>query len=60
MFESAYTAGPSSHSSFLGPPHTKIPSQAPHAPDHAPWMDLSAQISLLGTRMEELSVVSDS
>ncbi|RVW88445.1 hypothetical protein CK203_043886 [Vitis vinifera] len=35
------------------------PHQTPHAPDHAPWMDLSAQISSLGTRMEELVVVSD-
>ncbi|KAL6349634.1 hypothetical protein AAG906_035795 [Vitis piasezkii] len=56
----AYTAGPSfTEPSFTEPPHPEIPSQAPHAPDHAPWMDLSAQISSLGTRMEELAVVSD-
>ena len=59
MSESTYTAGPSSQPSFTELPHTEIPSQAPHAPDHASWMDLSAQISSLGTRMEELAVVSD-
>ncbi|KAL6331704.1 hypothetical protein AAG906_016700 [Vitis piasezkii] len=42
---------------FTEPTHTEIPSpQAPLAPDHAPWMDLSAQISSLGTCMEELTV----
>ncbi|KAL6311993.1 hypothetical protein AAG906_039972 [Vitis piasezkii] len=52
--------GPSSQPSFTEPPPTEIPShQAPHAPDHASWMDLSAQISSLSTRMEELAVVSD-
>ncbi|KAL6321058.1 hypothetical protein AAG906_012044 [Vitis piasezkii] len=52
--------GPSSQPSFTEPPHTEIPPhQAPHTPDHAPWMDLSTQISSLGTRMEELAVVSD-
>ncbi|RVX16560.1 Retrovirus-related Pol polyprotein from transposon RE1 [Vitis vinifera] len=50
-----FTAGPSSLPSF-----TELPSQAPHVPDHAPWMDLSAQISSLGTRMEELALVHDS
>ncbi|RVX10230.1 hypothetical protein CK203_016183 [Vitis vinifera] len=45
--------------SFTEPSHIEIPSQAPHAPDHAPWMDLSTQISSLGTRMEELAVVND-
>ena len=60
IFEPAYTAGPSfTEPSFTEPPHPEIPSQAPHAPDHAPWMDLSAQISYLGTRMEKLAVVSD-
>ena len=54
MIESSFTAGPSSQPSF-----TELPSQAPHAPDHPPWMDLSAQISSLGTRMEELAVVHD-
>ena len=42
------------------PPHTEIPPhQIPHAPNHVFWMDLSAQISSLSTRMEELVVVSD-
>ena len=60
MSEPTYTAGPSSQPSFTEPPHTEIPPhQAPHAPDHAPWMDLYAQISFLGTRMEELVIVSD-
>ncbi|WKA12755.1 hypothetical protein VitviT2T_030111 [Vitis vinifera] len=46
--------------SFTEPPHIKIPPhQAPHGPNHAPWMDLSAQISSLGTRMKELAVVND-
>ena len=56
--KSAYTAGPS-ESFFIEPSHVEIPFQAPHAPDHAPWMDLSTQISSLGTRMEELAVVND-
>ena len=55
MTESFYTAGPSSQPSFI-----ELPSQAPHAPDHAPWMDVSTQISSLGTRMEELALVHDS
>ena len=59
MTETSYTAGPSSQPSFTELSHTEIPSQAPHAPDHAPWMDVSAQISSLGTRMEELALVSD-
>ncbi|RVW13252.1 hypothetical protein CK203_111561 [Vitis vinifera] len=37
MTESSFIAGPSSQPSF-----TKPPSQAPHVPDHAPWIDLSA------------------
>ncbi|WJZ95507.1 hypothetical protein VitviT2T_014274 [Vitis vinifera] len=41
------------------PSFTELPSQAPHAPEHPPWMDLSAQISSLETRMEELAVVHD-
>ena len=58
--EPTYTAGPSSQSSFTKPLHIETPPhQAPHVPDHATWMDLSAQISSLGTRMEELAVVSD-
>ena len=55
MTGSSFTAGPLSQPSF-----TKIPSQEPHAPDHAPWMDVSTQISSLGTRMEELALVHDS
>ena len=58
--ESTYITGPSSQPSFIEPPHPKIPPhQAPHAPNHVPWMDLFAHISSLGTRMEELAVVSD-
>ncbi|KAL6349908.1 hypothetical protein AAG906_002015 [Vitis piasezkii] len=53
IYEPPYTSGPSE------PSHAEIPFQPPHAPDHAPWMDLSAQISSLGTRMEELAVVND-
>ena len=55
MTKSSFTAGPSSQPSF-----TELPSQAPHTPDYAPWMDVSAQISSLGTRMEELALVHDS
>ncbi|RVW81756.1 hypothetical protein CK203_049494 [Vitis vinifera] len=57
--ESTCTMGPSTQQSFtkpssglafIEPPHTKIPPpQAPLAPDHAPWMHLSTQISSLGT-----------
>ena len=60
MSELTYIVGPSTHPTFTEPPHTEIPHhQAPFAPEHAPWMDLSAQISTLGTRIEELAVVSD-
>ena len=59
MTESSYTAKPSSRPSFIELPHTELQSQAPHAPDHAPWMNVSAQISSLGTRMEELALVHD-
>ena len=60
MSEPTYTTGPYSPPSFTEPPHIEIPPhQAPHAPDHSPWMDLSAQISSLGTRMEEFAIVSD-
>ncbi|KAL6329392.1 hypothetical protein AAG906_017707 [Vitis piasezkii] len=60
MSEPIYTTGPSSQPSFTKSPHAQTsPHQAPNAPDHAPWMDLAAQISSLGTRMEELTVVSD-
>ena len=60
MSRPTYTARPSSQPSFTKPLSTEIPShQAPHVLDHAPWMDLSTQISSLDTRMEELVVVSD-
>ena len=69
MSKSTYTAGPSTQPSFTEPssrpaftepPYTEIPPhQASLTPDHAHWMDLSTQISSLGTRMEELVVVSD-
>ena len=55
MTESSFTTGPSSQPSF-----TELPSQAPHVPDHTPWMDLSAQINSLGTCIEELALVHDS
>ena len=55
MIESSFTIGLSSQPSF-----TELPSQAPHAPDHAPWMDVSAQISSLGTCMEEFALVHES
>ena len=59
MFESTYTVGPSSQPSFTEPPHIEIPPhQAPQAPNPAPWMDLSTQISF-STRIKELLVVSD-
>ena len=51
---------PSSGLAFIEPPYIEIPPhQAPLAPDHAPQMDLSTQISSPSTRMEELAVVSD-
>ena len=60
MSEPAYTVRPSSQPSFTEFPYTETsPHQAPHALDHAPWMNLFAQISSLGTRMEELAVISD-
>ena len=36
MTEPSYTAKPSSQPSFTKLPHIEIPSQAPHALDHAP------------------------
>ena len=60
MIELAFTKGPSTQPAFIEPTYTKIPQpQAPSTPDHAPQMDLSAQISSLGTRMEELALVND-
>ena len=56
----SYTKPSYSGPAFTQPTHTEIPPpQASLAPDRAPWMDLSAQINSLGTRMEELLVVSD-
>ncbi|KAL6348531.1 hypothetical protein AAG906_013151 [Vitis piasezkii] len=57
QFEASFPEPMISESAYT-PSHAEISSQAPHAPDHAPWMDLSADRSL-GTRMEELAVVSD-
>ena len=60
MSEPTCTIEPSSQPSFTKSPHLETsPHQAPHVPDHAPWMNLSAQISSLGTRIEELAVFSD-
>ena len=60
MSKSTYTSGPFSQPSFTKPPHTEIPPhQTSHAPDHAPWMDLSTQISSLDTQMEKLAIVND-
>ncbi|RVW80949.1 hypothetical protein CK203_037353 [Vitis vinifera] len=59
MAEPSYTSGLSSQPSFIEFPHTEIPSQAPQAPNHAFWMDVSAQINSLGTRMEEFALVHD-
>ena len=60
MFEPTYTVGPSTHPSFIEPPHIEIPPpQAPLGPDHAPWIDLSAYISSLNTCMEEFAIVND-
>ncbi|RVW33543.1 hypothetical protein CK203_095924 [Vitis vinifera] len=57
MSKLTYTTGPSSQPSFTESPHIEIPPhQAPHAPNHAPWMDLFAHISSLDTCMEELAV----
>ena len=55
MIKSSFAAGPSSQPLFI-----ELPSEALHTPDHAPWMDVSAQISSLGTRMEELALTHDS
>ena len=60
MTEPDFTERPSTQASFTEPTYTEIPpSQAPPTLDHALWMDLFAQISSLGTRMEDLTVVSD-
>ena len=57
--QSSYTK-PSSEPAFTEPTYTKIPPpQAPLTHNHAPWMDLFAQINSLGTRMKELVVVND-
>ena len=65
MTEFVFTEGPSTQPSytnpslsgptFTKPTYTKIPlPQAPPTPDHAPWIDLSAQISSLGNRWRSL------
>ena len=60
MSNLACTMGPSSPPSFTKSPYIETsPHQTPHTFDHAPWIDLSPQIISLGTRMEELVVVSD-
>ena len=54
MTKTGYTAGPSGQPSFTEPHYTHTsPGQAPDAAAHAPWMELSAQITSLGTRIEE-------
>ena len=70
MIEPAFTQGPSTQPSYTKldfsgltysePTYTQVsPPQASPAPGHALWMDLSTQISSLGTRMEELVMISD-
>ena len=54
MTETGYTAGPSGQPSFTEPHYTHTsPGQAPDAAAHEHWMELSAQITSLGTRIEE-------
>ena len=54
MSESVHTTVPSSQPSFTEPPHAHTsPHQAPYNPSQTPWKDLGAQISSLGTRMED-------
>ena len=56
----SYTDPSFSRPTFIEPTYTEIPSpQTPPALDHAPWIDLSTQIISLGTRMEELAMISD-
>ncbi|RVW83754.1 hypothetical protein CK203_041831 [Vitis vinifera] len=53
-FEHREPDGPSGQPSFTEPHYTHTsPGQAPDAAEHAPWMELSAQITSLGTRIEE-------
>ncbi|RVX09133.1 hypothetical protein CK203_013753 [Vitis vinifera] len=60
MYDDLSMSGPSSQPLFTELPHIEIPPrQAFHVPDHTPWMDLSAQMSSLGTRMKELAIVGD-
>ena len=57
--EVVHTAGTSSQPSFTDPPHAHTsPHKAPYGPSQA-WMDLGAQISSLGARIEELAIVKD-
>ena len=49
-----------SRPTFTEPTYTKTPQpQVPYTPDHAPWMDIFALISFLGTCMVELAMVND-
>ena len=70
MTESTFTQGPSTHPSYIDPSFSRLafteptyteipPPQTPPTPDHAPWMDLLAKISSLGTCIEEFAVVSN-
>lgn len=70
MIEPSFTKGPFTQPLytepiFFGPAYSEPtsievpPPQAPFAPNHAPWMDLSTQIRSLGTHMEELSMIND-
>ena len=70
MIEPSFTKGPFTQPLytkpiFFGPAYSEPtsikvpPPQAPFAPNHAPWMDLSTQISSLSTHMEELSMIND-
>ena len=70
MIKATFTEGPSTHPSYTKPScseptftehtHTEIPlPQESLPPNHAPWMDLSTQISSLRTRMKEFAMVSD-
>ena len=55
-----YTEPSFSKPAFIEPTYIEIPQpQPPYTLDHAPWMDLSAQIIFLSTCMEELVVVND-
>ena len=70
MIEPTFTQSPSTQPSytepsffrptFTEPTHTETPPpQALPTLNHVPWMNLSVQISFLGTHIEKLVVVSD-